>query len=359
MEAKEILQLRLQNLQLSSSTIFKVDELIAWLGGIQAQDYLAAKWAMGSRLTHVSDADIEESIIQKKLVRTWPMRSTLHFVSPEDIRWMMDLMGPKIISNNKSRYLQLQLDDNTLKESQNIIYNSLQGGKHLSRKQIAEALATHNIVTDTIRLSHILVRAGLQKLICFGIKQGSEQTYTLLDEWLPNYKTLDRKSALYKLTQQYFYSHGPASLQDYIWWSGLSVSDAKEGFNGIRTLLDETVFNGKEYYYSKNLKLKDDILPTCLLAAFDEYFIAYKDRSLSLDATYHKQIMQANGIFNPIILLQGNIVGTWKRTIKKNTIYIELFPFSKLSKNDIGEIQIAAEHYASFLGIKLQSIITN
>ncbi len=340
---------RLHNQQLFHSSFKKPEEIIAWFGGVQAQDYPGAKWAVGQRLISSTDADIEQALAEKRIVRTWLMRGTLHFVTAQDIRWMLELLAPRIIAKNARRYKELELDEETLKRSNEVLKNALQDGGRLNRRELVAILNENGISTQGQRTPYMLQRASLDVLICHSIMHSNNNPiYMSMDE-LPKTKTLSRDKALAELAKRYFTSHGPATLQDFVWWSGLLTKDAKAGLEAVESSLESETIEGKTYWYCPS---KEDIQfnspKAHLLPSFDEYIVGYKDRSASLKYIHSKKTGIEN-IMYPTIAVDGQIVGTWKRTFKNNEVIIELKPVIKLNNDENSTLDKAARHFGKFL----------
>lgn len=351
MTINDIPQLRLINQQITGSTFTQPSGLLNYMAGMQAQDYGQAKWALGSRLPGSTDAFMEQAIANKEVVRTWLMRGTIHLAAAADVRWLLTLLGPRLIAAFAIRDQQLKLDAATVTRCNSILTRALKGGNQLTREELAAALAYNGIIAEGQRLSHILYRAGFDQLICFGVKRGNSFTYTLLDEWLPDSKILPHEEALAELTRRYFTSRGPATLTDFTGWSGLSMSEAKAGLEIIKGDLYQEVIADQTYWHVPvETGINKDASATYLLAGFDEYILGYKDRSACLEPQYNKHVMLPNGIFNPVIVLDGQIVGTWKRTLKKDTVEIQTYPFHPLPETCHNSIIASARAYAGFVG---------
>ncbi len=225
MTPRDIVYRRLANQQIARPKYRTPHEMVAWLGAMQAQDYLGALWAIGLRLANAAEADIEQAIANRTIVRTWPLRGTLHFVAALDIRWMLELLAPRVIASGRRRQQQLELDDKIIGRIRTVFVRALQGGKQLTRDEMYALLESARISSAGQRGYHILWRLAHEGIICCGARKGKQPTFTLLAEWVPNAKSLKRDEALAELTRRYFTGHGPATLQDFVWWSGLRVSD--------------------------------------------------------------------------------------------------------------------------------------
>jgi len=349
----EIARYRLVNQQISNHLFDEPGKLVSWLGAVQAQDYYGAKWSLGLRIPGSTDDDIEKAIADKKLIRSWALRGTLHFLVPADIRWILKLLSPRLISIYGSHYQRLGLDKSLLEKSSQIIYRALKDGKQLTRKELKFQLEKKGIATQELRLSFLLLRAALDGQICFGSRRNKEFTFTLLDEWIPAAKKLESDEALAELTRRYFTSHGPATIKDFAWWSGLPIIDIKRGLEIIKSGLHKEVVKEQTYWMPDNMPVKKAHSKTIyLLPGFDEYIIAYKERTAALDAANVKEVMGAgNALFNSTIVINGRVEGTWKRTIRKDHVLIKTTLFRKLNNSHQDALTVAKKRFAKFLGM--------
>ncbi len=353
MKIADVAHLRTHNQGIASSVFKKPAEVVAWLGAMQAQDFLGAKWSVGLRLKDATESDITRALSDGTILRTWPMRGTLHFVAPRDIRWMLELLNPRIIANAAGRHKQLGIDDALLKKSQKIFTKALRGGKHLTRDQMREALEQGGISTAGQRGIHIIGWNAQRGLICFGPPQAKQKTFVLLDEWVRAVPPLERERALTELATRYFVSHGPATLKDFVWWSGLKIADARIAIELAASRLASETIGTTVYWMGKKLPhaLSAD-LEVKLLPGFDEYILGYTDRSAVIDMAHAKKIYSGlNLIFNPTILINGRVEGTWKRTITKKNVTLTPNPFRTFTKRERDALYDAAERYGAFLGL--------
>jgi hypothetical protein len=353
MTTLDIARQRLYNQRLTPPTFETPADVVAWLGAMQAQDYPGALWSLGLRMRNATESMIEQAMADKTIVRTWPMRGTLHFVAPADARWMLALLTPRIIAGSARRRQQLELDEATIARSKELFAAGLEGGMQLTRKEMYQLLAQAGISTAGQRGYHMLARAAQDGLICFGAPNGKEQTFALLDEWAPQAKTLTGDEALAELARRYFTSRGPATLQDFMWWSGLAAADAKRGLQAARPALIQETVDGRVYWLSPDTPGVENASPTVyLLPGFDEYLLGYRDRSAALDPAFAQRVCPGgNGVFFPTIVVDGQVVGTWKRTLKKDKIVMTPSPFYGLSGTEHDGFAEAAEHYGAFIGL--------
>jgi hypothetical protein len=341
---------RLYNQQIASRTLKRPAQVIAWMGAVQAQDYLGALWAVGLRARNANEENVERAIADKSIVRTWPMRRTLHFVAAADVGWMLDLLMPRAIAGNAGLYKLLELDDRVLSRCKELFVSALQGGKQLPRDAMYRLLEAARIPTTGGRGLHIITRLAQEGIICFGTREGKQQTFALLDEWAPKAKKMARDEALAELTRRYFTSHGPATLRDFIWWSGLRTAEARIGLEMVKPHLVQEVYDGQTFWLASSMPAAKYASPTAyLLPAFDEYTVAYKDRSAVLNPLHTKQVNTGNGILFPTIVMDGQIVGTWKRTLKKSAVVITPSFFARLNEGEMRAFAAAASRYGEFL----------
>ena len=342
---------RLHNQRLSSPGLKQAVDVVRWLGAVQAQDFAAAKWALALRMRTATDAAIEEAYNDGQILRTHLMRPTWHFVAPDDIRWLLALTAPRVNARAGPNYRKYELDAAVFKRTNKILTNALKGGKHLTRAELRAALNRSGIAADDIiRLVHIMLRAELDGVVCSGPRRGKQLTYALLDERVAAAGVLTRDEALAKLTARYFTSHGPATLQDFVWWSGLTTSDAKRGVEMIDSHLKKELVNDSSYWLPRS-KPAPRSASVYLLPAFDEYNVAYKDRAAVVDLNGDKPQLSAWDLLGPTVIVDGKVAGNWKATLARQAVTMTVTPARTLSKSEKLAIIKAADRYAAFLGL--------
>jgi hypothetical protein len=351
MKKSEISKIRLFNQQITSSKFTQPAEIVSWFGGIQAQDYPMAKWAIGVRLPDSTEQIVERAISDGEILRTHIMRPTWHFVTAEDIRWMLKLSAPQLKSTMAATLRGLELDPQTCRQSNDLIAKSLEGGKYLTRAEIMQELTQSGIKTDGLRSSFLMFCAEIDAVVCNGIKRGKQQTYALLDERAPITRELTRDEAIAELTKRYFMSHAPATLKDFVWWSGLPVADARKGLEMNKSTLLYEEIEGQTFWFPDSLSIpKNEENSLHLLPAFDEFMVSYKDRSASLDLEFAKKTNTGNGIFKPIIVAKGKIAGIWGRSFKKDSLIIEKTLFRDLNEEEEENFNQKAVKFGFFEG---------
>ncbi len=346
----EIAQIRLQAQKIASSDFDKPEEVVQWLGAVQSQDYGMAKWALGLRLRDAVDSAMDDALAAGTILRTHVLRPTWHFVTPADIRWLLALTGPRVNAVNAYYYRKFELDTEIFLRSQGVMVKALEGGKQLTRPELSEELQKVGIATDDLRLNLIVMRAELDGIICSGARRGKQFTYALLEECVPQTRTLAHDEALAQLTLRYFTGHGPATLQDYVWWSGLSVTEAKIGLEMVASRLKSMTIAGQTYWFVESAPTSIDVSPTIyLLPYFDEFTVGYTDRSAVFEDTDNQNVELSTTVLNPTIFCDGRVIGNWKRTIKKDRVIIETKLFRPLTEAENAALLLAAESYGQFM----------
>jgi hypothetical protein len=261
----EFIRIRLRNHRLAGPRFKSPVEVVRWFGAVQAQEYAAAKWALALRTKRATDRDVEDAFDRGDIIRTHVLRPTWHFVLPEDLRWMLELTAPRVKQAMAFHGRWLGVDEKAVQRAKAVLAKALSGGRYLTRAQLSALLnATGQ------RLAHLVMFAELDALVCSGPRRGKQFTYALVDERCPKTAPLGRDEALGRLAHRYFRSHGPALPQDFAWWSGLTVKDARRAIE----IAGVTVRDG---YLSKSWRPAPrgtaQVLPN-----FDEFFLAYKVR---------------------------------------------------------------------------------
>jgi Winged helix DNA-binding domain len=356
MTLHDIACLRLINQQIAGTKCNRPSETVSWLGAMQAQDYLGVLWSIGLRSSACTEADVEQAIADRTIVRTWPMRGTLHFVCATDVHWMLQFLAPPAIAANRRRQeQQLELDDKILARCRALITKALQGGRQLNRPAIYSLLEDQGISTDRQRGYHVLWRLAQEGIICFGAREGRQPTFTLLEEWIGPAKRLDRDEALATLAKRYFAGHGPATVQDFAWWSGLTLSNARTGLEMIASTLRQETDGTNVYWLDSESTISPREAGACLLPGFDEYLLGYNDRQAAVDPKHaQKLVPDSNGRFLATMVLKGRVVGTWKRTLTKKAVQITLEPFASLSKAARQAFGLEVERYGKFIGLPVE-----
>lgn len=345
---------RLVQQRLAGSSLASAAEVVAWFGAVQAQDYLGAKWSLGMRMTTATDEGIDAALDAGAILRTHALRPTWHFVAPADIRWILALTAPRVNAMNAYQYRQFELDDALFVRSNAAIANALRGGTLLTRSEIGAVLADAGIVAAGIRLGYILHRAELDAVVCSGPRRGKQITYVLLEERAPNAVDRPRNEALAELTRRYFAAHGPATLHDFAWWSGLTVADAKTGLATLSPSLTSETIDGQTYWFTADLSPGTEAGPKAwLLPTYDEFLVGFRGFGQATQAG--RSGADAFG-FTSTIVVDGRVVGSWRRSYSNRTVAVELAPVAPLTEEEDEAVQAAVRRYGDFVGMPVTMI---
>lgn len=354
MNLADVARQRLANQHLVGAKLEKPSDVVAKLGAIQAQDYTGAKWGVAQRTRNASDAAVEQALIDGSIVRTHVLRPTWHFVAPADIRWMLALTAPRVHVALAFQTRWLGLDKAAHQRSGRALTRALRGGKALTRAELSKVLARAGLtVVGEQRLGNFLMHAELEGIVCSGARRGKQFTYALLEERVPPAAPIEKDEALLRLTNIYFETRGPATPADFGWWSGLTVADAKRGVDLAGSNLEHEVVEGRTYWFVPSASATTSATPTVhLLPNFDEYAVAYRDRSALAQRLKKSGVDVRNdkSLAN-IVVVNGQLVGTWKRILKRDTIVVDTSLLTKVSRAERNAIAEAAKKYGQFLQV--------
>ena len=327
--------------------------MVRELGAVQAQEYSGAKWGIAQRTKGVTDAEVEKEISDGRILRTHVLRPTWHFVVPEDIRWMLALTAPRIRALAAHYDRKLGIDGDVLRRSRALLTKALRDGKYLTRRELADALTRGGVRADgTQRLAHLMIHAELDALVCSGPRRGKQFTYALMDERVPPAKKLERDTALHTLAKRYFTTRGPASLDDFAWWSGLTKTDAKAAISSLGSSVDTEAIAGRSYWFPHTKSVAPSRTPLArLLPTYDEYLVSYADRAAAHAKVNPSEVGETfDFLGSNVITIDGQIVGRWKREIIKNSVEVRLQPLTPLTTSDRAAIAQEIARFNRFIG---------
>jgi Winged helix DNA-binding domain len=351
---KEMAQRRMHGQRLAGPGFGAPTDVVGWLVAMQAQDFGPAKWSVGDRVDRVSDAAIDRAFNDGAILRTHVLRPTWHFVSPADIRWLLELTGPRVQAQNAHYYRRLGLDAGILDRCTALLVEALGGGNHLTRKELAPVLQRAGVDEKGFGLGYVLMNAELTGVVCSGVPKGKQQTYALLDERAPEAATLGPDEALAELVFRYFASRGPATAKDLRWWSSLTLAEIDRGLDMVGSRLQRDELDGVTFWSAPaGTTPPPPPSPTIhLLQIYDEYFLGYSE-SRGLADGEGRWLAWAGGTFdtNAIVLLDGHIAGRWRRTLTKRSVLIEASFHRPLAGAEKEALQAAAERLGEFLGL--------
>jgi hypothetical protein len=358
--AAEVARLRLCSLLLGPHAQRSAPAVAQWFGAMQSQDLASGKWSFGIRLDQ-TERDVDAAIERGEVLRTWPMRGTLHFVAAEDVRWMLATTGIRALAKAATRRANIGLTEKVATRAVDVLGRALTGGKRLSRDEIVACWRKHGLEPEGQQVYHLLWYASQVGVTCVGPNRGKEQTFVLLSEWAPRQVSLTKDEALAALALRYFRSHGPASLQDFTGWTGLTSTDAKRGLAACGHPIVKGDFGGKALWMSASLcdeaaagaKRSSRARSGALaLPGFDEYMLGFKDRAVAVAAEHQGKIIPGgNGMFMPTMVRDGIVVGTWRRALKKTAVVVEPRPFEALTTAARADFGRAFARYGRYLGL--------
>lgn len=363
MTREEAILLRLHNQQLLCPRFEKPEETVDWMGMVQAQDYSHFLWAIGMRTMCPRVKTVTESLSSGKILRLHLLRCTVQAVTAEDYPLMHTLCSERNLRTIMSwpSYNQTTFSEQFYNEGVAALREILQGGLSFTKKEISNQFATLGLPADTAHLNQVLLRGETEGLLCSGAYVGREQTWTLVSNVIPNineYRHAYTSSnsqieALAVLARKYFRSHSPASLEDFCWWTGLPVTLCRKAIQQIATELEEeVVVNQPMYIYKeRQTEIQTENNTLSLLPPYDEYLIGYKSRWVSLDKRHEAKAHNNFGIFKPVVLYQGRVVGNWKTTTRHGNVSIETDIFSLKREIGIRRLQTAEQELLQFLTV--------
>jgi hypothetical protein len=338
------------------------EALVAAQIGIQGQDMPGAELALWARGTGLHAQDLSQAISDRRVVRTWAMRGTLHLLVGSDVRLVLAALSPAL-TKPSARHAALGLDSDTFVRAAPVLRDVLQGGQQRTRAELGEALRAHGIAPDGQRLPHILAYLSLRGVLCQGTPQGREPTYVLLDEWLPAEEPVERTVAMSRLVRRYITAYGPANSQDFAGWSGLSLDDARLAWRLIEPETTTVVVRNTHYAVlgpERNVPAPFDERSTCvrLLPGFDNYLLGYSDRRLNLDPAYVKRVNAGGGMPKPTVVVDGRVVGIWSRAVRRRRLSVNVTLFEPLTGEAADALGAEVRRLSRFLGLETDLTVT-
>jgi hypothetical protein len=355
MKASEIARRRMRNSRLTGPGFKSPDEAVQWHLAMQAQEYGPAKWSIGQRSTGLVDADLDEALAAGSIVRTHVLRPTWHFVARDDIRWVLGLSGPRVQKGNAGRYRDLGLDGKTRARAEAVIVSALEDGNRLTRNEIGTVLDDAGIDREGQRLPYILMHCELEAVIGSGGLAGKQHTYALLDGRVPEgRRRFDRDDALVELTRRYLTSHGPATVKDISWWSGLTMADIRKALEGLGSDVRSETVDGFEFWSVAKGHTPPRASGVHLIPTYDEVVVGYTESRFFRDPALEKARAAWSGAAVPLptggILLNGRIGGHWRRTIQRDRIDVELHLYEKPGRDVARALEASAAKLGRFFG---------
>jgi hypothetical protein len=331
-------------------------DVVRHLGAMQAQDYGQSLWAVGVRTDRCTLADVERAVEAAEIVRTWPLRGTIHLVAGTDVRWMLELGAARAVAAHRARCAQLGIDDALVARCERLLRAAMHGRGPVRRSELMALLEREGVQTGGQRGYTILWRLAHAAVLCLGPVREKQQTFVLLDEWVPPGRPRARAEALGELASRYFRSRGPATVHDLATWAGLTVADARLGIEAVGTPLARETVDGTDCWLAADMDPMLDRTGCQLLPGFDELLLGYKDRAAVLAPEHAAKVVPGgNGVFHPVVVVDGRVVGTWKRTVARRSLTIALRPFQP-APGLAEQVHDAAHRYGEFIGLPVASV---
>ena len=357
-----IVRARLRNQRLAGRTLATAADVVSWFGAVQAQDVTGARWAVGQRTTSATDAQVSHALDEGRILRTHVLRPTWHFVAPADIRWMLALTGPKIMRAAAAYYRANGVDDAMMRKARRVVTRALRDGADLTRAEIRGTLLRNGMAVEGPALGNLMMQFELEALVCSGPRRGGHSTYALLDERVPAAGPPDRDEALAELARRYFQSHGPATVHDFGWWSGLTLGEARTAVAALHPALVVERIGSVDYCHIPFPSPPPR--PTAaahLLPNYDEFLVAYRDRSAAIEIPPAGAASRSD-IFAHVLTINGRVAGTWTRTARTSaatgatTIAIQVR--RALTAPERRLVEEAAARYGRFVGQVVGVVVT-
>lgn len=318
---RDIARRRLSSQRLAGATFGSAVDAVAWFGAVQAQDFAGAKWALAQRTERATEADLDSLYDVGGILRTHVLRPTWHFIHPGDVVWLQELTAPRVKAQLAHYDRVLDVDDTLLARSRAALEKSLRDHTYRTRHELSAVFERAGIPASGQRLGHLLMHAELDRVIVSGPRRGKQLTYALVTERADASRHLSRDEALAELTARYFTSHGPAQVKDFVWWSGLTTTDAKRGLDLVGRALERQVLGETTYWSDPNAPALAATSVAHILPNYDEYLVAYRDRSASLQHSPHLTPFR---VLSNVITLDGQIHGFWKLRRQPNQAILQL-----------------------------------
>lgn len=299
--------------------------------GVQAQVSSVPALALTARAQATTAESVRRALVgDRSVVRTWAMRGTLHLVAAEDFGWLVPLVTEPRVANARRRLKEENVTAEQAARAVGLIERIVERDGPLTRPEIAERLRRRRIPTDGQAIAHIVWLAASGQTICFGPDRGREETYVLVRDWLGNVEPMERGAALAELAVRYLVSHAPADPRDLAAWSGIRLTDARRGWRSIEDRLVEVRTTRGPAWRLRSRSAQAPRNLVRLLPAFDEYLLGWKDRSIVAPAGRSK-INRGGGWLHPVVIANGQAVGTWRTKPSGDGLRLEVDPFADLS----------------------------
>jgi hypothetical protein len=351
MKLRDIAVIRLRNQRIVGRKVDRPEDVVAWFGAVQSQEFPYAKWSLGKRMASATESAVDRAFADGSILRTHVLRPTWHFLAAADSRWILTLTAPRVHASQASMYRKLELAD-VLPKSLGLLARALAGGRHHTRRELQALLAANGIEAAGQRLAYIVMHAELECVLCSGPLRGKQHTYALFEERAPHALSLPGDEALAELTRRYFTSHGPATVRDYAWWSSLTMPQARRGLEMIDNGVERLSVGGRTYWFVDSALEGDEPKPTThLMQGYDEYIVAYSE---SRDALWADAPIGSGPRMRPpfthAVIIDNQLAGHWRRMPHASVLVLEVEMLRRFSTRELSAMDAAADRYRAFLG---------
>ncbi|GAA2480118.1 winged helix DNA-binding domain-containing protein [Terrabacter carboxydivorans] len=325
------------------------------LGALQAQDYASGAWSLGLR-SGLTLARVEQAVRDREVVRTWPMRGTIHWVPAEDARWMCELLAAPRSTTLATRFAQLGISESDVELSGRLFEEHLRAP--MSRPDVAALLVEHGIDPTGQRSYHLISHHCMSGLLCQGPLIGKQPSFVLLDSWVPHSRKPSREEALATVAERYVRSHGPVTERDLAGWLLKPLGLAREALALVGDRLVREEVDGSTWLTHVEARgVPDGPGGVHLLPQWDEFLLGYKSREVTLPSEHVAKVVPGrNMVFRPTLVVDGEVAGTWRRAQRRHRVVVEVTPFAALPARRWREIERAASAYGSFLDVEVDVV---
>ena len=306
--------IRLLNQQLVAPQFNDPAEVVSHMGAMQAQEYRMMRWAVAMRTRKPSARAFKEAFDSGHIIRLHLMRGTWQLVAAEDYWPWIELCAPRAIAVTKGwmHSNRIHIPDEELLSIRDILAQTAADKRSVTKEDFVQALAERDICMDDHRLSYHIRMAEMSGTLCSGDLLPMKATYALTADKVKPSGKLDRDEALMRFTRKYFQSRQPATLEDFVWWSGLNIGDCRKGIALLGYTIQTVKWKGREFYLMASCRTRGFRKGKYLLIPpYDEYLIGYKSRDIVLPPEHRHRAHNNSGIFKPIIAHDGIICGNW------------------------------------------------
>jgi Winged helix DNA-binding domain len=351
---RDVLRRRLAIQRLQGKGLASATDVVRLLGCVQSQEYAHALWSLSMRSPGLTVSDIQAEFDRGDFLRTHILRPTWHFVTAEDIRWILEVTAPRVQRLNQTIYRQVALDQPTLDRGVALISEELKGERFRTRAELGQVLTDMGLVSRGLRLAYIVMNAELEGVICSGPMRGAQQTYALLDERAPRVASVAGDAV--ELARRFFLGHGPASIQDLARWSSLTIGQCRDALEAIKDRLDCARVEGVEMWFDPEPPPVEQFPEALLLPLYDELTLSYP--MLNFPQADDHPHPPGEDLFVGCVVIAETNVGTWRRTVRGRKMIMEIALAPGVVASSGALVEAAAGKLATFAAKQLELTIT-